>query len=300
MSEIVNAEYKVVQERTLPVIASEILQIEKTVYTVAMDGAIQIGQKLQEAKEKVEHGQWENWCQGNLNYSKRKAERFMKIADEYGDENSIYSKTTMLSDLSISKALQLLAVPEAEVETFVEEHDIEVMTVKELEAEIKQLKEEKSDLKSALAEAGNVDLEELEELNVKLEKAESKAEEQAERVRKLQNQIEGDKKFRDKAIEEAVEAEREQLEREAMEAAKQELQSAQSEAESLREKAEQLERKLVNSGDENLLKFKIKADQLQEVVKECVDCIIAEGDSDKAGKMNDALKTVLSNCIESL
>lgn len=92
MNEIVNADYMIVQERTLSVIVSEILTIERNVYSVALDGAIQIGQKLQEARSQVEHGDWEEWCKENLNYSRRQAERFMQIATNYGDENSIYSK----------------------------------------------------------------------------------------------------------------------------------------------------------------------------------------------------------------
>ena len=120
MSNIVEADYRVVQERTLPVIASEILFIESQVARTALEGAIQIGLKLKEAKEQVEHGQWENWCRKNLNYSKSKAEKLMRIASEYGDENSIYAKTYTCTDLSISKALSLLQVPEEEVKNFSE------------------------------------------------------------------------------------------------------------------------------------------------------------------------------------
>ena len=80
MSNIVEAKYRVVHERSLPVIASEILYIESQVAKTALEGAIQIGMKLKEAKEKVEHGQWENWCSENLNYSKSKTEKLMKIA----------------------------------------------------------------------------------------------------------------------------------------------------------------------------------------------------------------------------
>ena len=75
MSNIVEADYRVVPERTLPVIASEILYIESQVAKTALDGAIQIGNKLKEAKEKVDHGQWENWCSENLTTANQKAEK---------------------------------------------------------------------------------------------------------------------------------------------------------------------------------------------------------------------------------
>lgn len=51
MSNIVEAKYQIVQDRTLPVIISEIKIIEQTVAKTAMEGAIQIGERLQEAKE---------------------------------------------------------------------------------------------------------------------------------------------------------------------------------------------------------------------------------------------------------
>ena len=150
MSNIVEAKYRVVHERSLPVIASEILYIESQVAKTALEGAIQIGMKLKEAKEKVEHGHWEEWCSENLNYSKSKTEKLMKIAAEYGDENSPYAKTYMCTDLSISKALKLLQVPENEVEKFAEENKVQDMTVKELEEEIKALKKKREDERSAL------------------------------------------------------------------------------------------------------------------------------------------------------
>ena len=53
------------------------------------------------------------WCDKPVSYTHL-------IAVEYGDENSPYAKTYMCTDLSISKALRLLQVPETEVESFAE------------------------------------------------------------------------------------------------------------------------------------------------------------------------------------
>lgn len=143
MSDSIEARYQIVQERTLPVIASEIHQIERTVFGVAMDGAIQIGLKLQEAKMMIPAGEWVKWLDENLNYSKRQAYNFMEIADNYGDKNSPYFNLQTSANLSISKALELLRLPEETVEAFAEEHDIENETVKSLRAEIARVKEEK-------------------------------------------------------------------------------------------------------------------------------------------------------------
>ena len=143
MSDSIDARYQIVQERTLPVIASEIHQIERTVYGVAMDGAIQIGLKLQEAKAMIPAGEWVKWLDENLNYSQRQAYNFMEIADNYGDKESPYFNLQTSANLSISKALELLRLPEEAVETFAESHDIESETVKSLREEISNLKREK-------------------------------------------------------------------------------------------------------------------------------------------------------------
>ena len=160
MSDSIEARYQIVQERTLPVIASEIHQIERTVYGVAMDGAIQIGRKLQEAKAMIPAGEWVKWLDANLNYSQRQAYNFMEIADNYGDKNSPYFNLQTSANLSISKALELLRLPEETVETFAEDHDIENETVKSLRAEINKLKEEKdaAERKAEMIDHNNDDI----------------------------------------------------------------------------------------------------------------------------------------------
>lgn len=143
MSNIVEAEYEIVQERTLPVIISEIKIIEQHVTKTAIEGAIQIGERLQEAKQLAGHGNFGQWCQENLNYSQDTAQKFMKLAREYGGQNNVLANTAMSRNFSISNALSLLKVPEEDRKQFVEEHPVEDMTNKALEDEIRKLKEEK-------------------------------------------------------------------------------------------------------------------------------------------------------------
>ena len=88
MSNIVETDYTIVQKRTLPVIISEIRIIEQNVAKTALEGAVQIGQRLQEARGQVGHGNFGTWCKENLNYSQATAERFMKLSAEYGGEKS--------------------------------------------------------------------------------------------------------------------------------------------------------------------------------------------------------------------
>lgn len=306
MSNIVEADYRVVQGRTLPVIASEILFIESQVARTALEGAIQIGLKLKEAKEQVEHGQWENWCHENLNYSKSKTEKLMRIAAEYGDENSIYAKTYTCTDLSISKALSLLQVPEEEVKNFSENNDVESMTVKELNDKIKALESEKEmravevnvlteeyekrltaadeeleHIKNELTELqdSTADPDALADLEAKLEKAK-------EKEKKLKEEMKQEKESRDLQIQQAVEEKADQMRKEAEQAAAERLSEAESLNTELAEKLDHLKKKLESRTDESLLLFKLKSDQLQEVFRECLQA------ADEAGnpKLKQALK----------
>ncbi|QIB68595.1 DUF3102 domain-containing protein [Aminipila butyrica] len=218
MENIIEADFKVVQERTLDIIATEIKTIDNHVCQVALNGAIEIGAKLEEAKEKVGHGNWENWCKENLDYSKSQAERFMKISAEYGNEDSPYlsaiSKTYTCTDFSISKAFRLLQVPENEIEDFVEKNDVDTMKVRELENEIKRLKQEKetadeqlenidrlqSDLDTAMAEkeATAKLLQDLQEKQKKAENGELPDDIKAEMLER-QNEIDKLKESLDKS-----------------------------------------------------------------------------------------------------
>ena len=301
MSNIVEADYRVVPERTLPVIASEILYIESQVAKTALDGAIQIGIKLKEAKEKVDHGQWEDWCSENLNYSKSKAEKMMKIATEYGDENSPYAKTYMCTDLSISKALRLLQVPESEVESFAEKNDIQDMTVKELEDKIKALKQEKED-QSVEMEKEILELQErMEKKNDEAErlagelaalksqtadpdeitKLEEKLQKTKIRENELKEKLKAEKEARNQEIQKALEKEGDKLKAEAETAAAKQIESTRRDNESMAQQIKELEAKIDNVSNESLMLFKLKVDQLQKVYQECQKAAVETPDPDK-------------------
>ena len=313
MSNIVEADYRVVPERTLPVIASEILYIESQVAKTALDGAIQIGIKLKEAKEKVDHGQWEDWCSENLNYSKSKAEKMMKIATEYGDKNSPYAKTYMCTDLSISKALRLLQVPESEVESFAEKNDIQDMTVKELEDKIKALKQEKED-QSVEMEKEILGLQEqMEQKNDEAErlarelaalksqtadpdeitKLEEKLQKTKIRENELKEKLKAEKEARNQEIQKALEKEGDKLKAEAETAAAKQIESTRRDNESMAQQIKELEAKIDNVSNESLMLFKLKVDQLQKIYQECQEAATETPDPDKT-------KAALLKIVEAL
>ena len=112
---------------------------------------IEVGKRLIEAKKQVAHGEWENWLDKNVGYSKQTARRFMQCAERFGNRS-------MSSDLSLSQVTELLSLPEAE--TFIEQkkaegNPVEDMTVKTLREEIKEWKSKAEQAKNEAFAAAN-------------------------------------------------------------------------------------------------------------------------------------------------
>lgn len=102
------------------------------------------GRRLIEIKARTPHGQFESWCADNLEFSKSKAEKMMKLAERVDDESSLFSKTETFTDIGISRVWALLAAPEEVAAEVIETHDVSDMTVRELKEEIARIKEEKA------------------------------------------------------------------------------------------------------------------------------------------------------------
>ena len=118
------------------------------------------GRRLIEIKARIPHGQFEAWCADNLEFSKSKAEKMMKLAERVDDENSLFSKTETFTDLGISGIWALLAAPEEVAAEVIESSDVESMTVRELKAEITRIKEEKeaAERKADMIDQNNDDI----------------------------------------------------------------------------------------------------------------------------------------------
>lgn len=290
MEDIVNVEFKEVSERSLPVIASEIKTIEEVVYRTTLEGVIQIGKRLEEAKQRLGHGNFSDWCKSELGYSQRQAQKYIEISQKYSDENSAFSKANISSYLSISKAYSLLALPENEVESFTEIHDVESMTVKELEEEIKKLKEERAkqlddkvseiqELRATITELQNSDLEE--ELKAAQEKLASTEKDKV----KLEKEV---KKFKGKV--EKADKDKEDAVNEAMEEARREATDA------MQAEMTELKRRLDNS-DPTIIMFKERFDKLQQAVSDIKSLISETENVEQSKKMQAALKAALSQIL---
>ena len=129
-------------QRTPDVIGAEIRGLTQQAKTMTLWFGIEIGRRLTEAKEMLEHGQWLPYLKAQTEFSQTSASRLMRLYDEYGaKQTSLFGAElnySTLNNLSISNALRLLAVPEDEREEFAEKHDVEHMSARELDELIKQ------------------------------------------------------------------------------------------------------------------------------------------------------------------
>jgi chemotaxis protein histidine kinase CheA len=163
--------------RTPEIIGAEIRDITAQVRRVALGAAIEIGHRLDEAKEMLPHGEWSGWLERETEFSQRQAQRMMQLYDAYGAAQiGIFGaeiKATALSDLSITNALLLVAIPENEREEFAAEVDAEHISSRELEQAIRERDELKKQLE-AEREAGEGSAMTIAELQSRADEAEAK------------------------------------------------------------------------------------------------------------------------------
>lgn len=323
MSEIINADFRVVQQRTPEVVCTEIKMIENHVCQTVLEGAVQIGTRLAELKGMLGHGNWLSWCKENLEYSDRQVRRYIEIADNYGNENSVFSKWTTSSDFSISKAYSLLSLPEEEVESFTEEHDIESMTVANLEAEIREWKSKSDALTAELGKAEEqnqvlqktveeseqrhrdlmkdmdqlkaLDPEEVERLKLQLEKEKAK-------VQKAKDDLAKEKERTQAEITKAVDAKAGELQQVLEEKQRVEIQRLERQKKLAEEKVAELAKRLEQSGSEDIVMFKMKAEELQLNFRDIKEAIynVQQQDPEQADKMRCAMRNVLDKFEEGI
>lgn len=148
--------------RDIREITAEIRTIQDSVRRTALSGAIEIGRRLTEAKELLQHGEWGDWLKREFEFSQSTASRLMQLFREYGaDQGSLFgaeAKYATLQNISVSNALRLIAIPNEEREEFAAEHDIEHKSAREVDELIRQRQE--ADARAAAAEKALADADE--------------------------------------------------------------------------------------------------------------------------------------------
>ncbi len=99
----------------------------------AAENIVEIGKTLNEVKEHLPYGEFQNWLENEVNYSSRTAYNFMKVAKEFPDVQPV-------AKLGMRKLLALAGMEAEERKKVINNNDLETMTAKEVEKVIEEEK----------------------------------------------------------------------------------------------------------------------------------------------------------------
>lgn len=303
-------------ERSIEVIEEEIWFYKRQ----AGRAFIEIGRRLNEAKERLPHGEWLPWLKERAAFSERTAQDFMKLAKEYGESAEI-------ADLGAAKALALMALPVSDRVSFAtekhvvngEEKTAQEMTVKELKEAIREREEARAELNAAEAARDKM-AEEMKFLNERLE---GLTEEVSLRDRELKAlrerpvevavkevvdqeavdraRTEGEEAARKESAEELRKAkealdaakEKEKKAREQLKELKEAAGKAEEAARQAREDAERAKKEKNLAADKELAAFGVLFEQTQQNVNRMADTL-RRMDGDGRGETADRLRMALA------
>ncbi len=320
---------KPIESRSVQIITAEIKTLCRQAQSVALLYAVEIGCRLQEAKEALPHGEWGNWLKNEVEFSQSTANNFMQLYKEYGwlllSKEGVDPNSQSIGNLSYSKALQLLAIPREERESFAQEVGASELSVQQLKEAIEQRdqaqraveeaqereKELADKLSAAEKEAAAVGAkaEEISSLRKKLDSLTKKYEKEVKGASKLQEELKKAKenpevpaktvqKLREE-IEKTVKDELKTGASEELGQVKEQLLQAEKELEQLKISEEQsrteLEKiqKKAKISDPNVMEFKLLFDSVQGTVKKMKSVLekLRESDPETADKFAGALKS---------
>jgi len=307
-------------QRDIQIVTAELNTLCTEARKTAVHYAIEIGRRLAEAKSILPHGQWGEWLKGSTEFSQSSANNFMRIFSEYGsDQMGLFGtelNSQTFANLSYSKALKLLAMPEEERESFAEEHNVEELSNRELDklirerdealkkaARVKEMETEKEALEeqknSADALAGQYE-KQAEELAEQLSKAKDAEKKAKAKLKELKDNPEVPdevlKRLQTEAMAAAAEKSAADIQSKTEEANQKlsELrtlkESAEREAKAAQEKIEAM-RKEQKASNPEIAAFKVVFNQTQDNLQKLSESIkkIGDGDSETAAKLCMAL-----------
>lgn len=306
-------------QRDIQTVTTEIRTLHRQAQGMILNYAIEIGRRLKEAKSLLEHGEWGEWLENEVDFSRSTANNFMRIFEEYGAKQvSLFgdANSQTLGNLPYTHALKLLAVPAEEREGFAEEHHVEDLSSRELDRLIRERDEalrraeeaEEKELRQA------DDLARLQELQTRVETQEQMAAEGRAALRQMEEKVtlaqENLQKEKAKAKEKAEQLRREleearanpavpqevldKLRREAEEASAAAVEQAKAETERAQTALAQAQKELAMA-DGDMAVFKELFRRVQEDFAQMDDTIrrIGEKDAERGEKLRDAVRALL-------
>lgn len=334
MSEIVNV--PMTAQRDIQTVTVEINTLFRQAQSMALSYIIEIGRRLCEAKEMLNHGQWGEWLKTEVPFKDSTAQSYMKIFREYGDKQISFfgdAKSQTIGNLPYTKALRLLTIgDEEEREAFIESHDVENMSTRELQEAIRERDAEKKRAEDAVermldAQRATARVEEqlrsakgdvtnqfkaAQELQKKLTEAEARKKDAQDEAEKAKAQVKKAKEHA-KDLQEKLKAAQEnpeipadlmdKLRAEMAEKAAQEagerVHSAEEAARKASDEAEALKKQLA-AADSSVAVFGVHFSTVQEDFAALGKAFtaVAEKDTEKAEKLRGAVFAVLDKLRE--
>lgn len=181
----------VVAVRSIEIVTAEINTIRDNARKVFLDAVVQIGTRLEEAKQLVPQGEWTAYLTDKLGYKPSTAQNYMRIAREFGGgQVSLTGKTAAdaFAELSYSQILPLLGMAEEEREELAEEHDLPSMSSREIAALVKERDEAKANA-DKLKEKDKLLRSKLREANKERDKAQSSLSDATQREKDLAERL---------------------------------------------------------------------------------------------------------------
>ena len=290
-------------ERTVELVTVEIKALHKQAQQMALGYAIEIGRRLVEVKAMLPHGQWGDYLRDRLGYKSSTANNFMRIFEAYGaEQQSLFgpvAKSQALGNLSYTKALALLVLPDEERESFLSENDVEDMSTRELQTALKELAQAREAQRTAENRAEGYRLK-LEEQRRKTEEAEASAGEEVSRLRAELEELRASPV--DVAVEKVVD---EEAVRAAAEQARAEAERELEEARAARERAEeqlaQAEKQIQVASSGEVASFQVyfrQAQQMAEEMWEIIRSMRGNGQAETADKLARAMEALADKLRE--
>lgn len=280
--------------RNIDAITAEIIALKQD----AGNAILAIGERLIEAKNMLDHGQWCAWLSEKVEFSERTAQRFMRLAKEWRNPSA-------LSDLGATKALALLALPAEERERFItefhvvdgEEKSVGEMTTRELETAVRERDAARLEAEKARAEAqsaGEIRAKMEADMNA-LKACFQSAQEELETARAEL------KRLRDQPVDVAVEqvVDQEAIDRaraEAVAGMQEKVDRAEAALADAKEKLAAAEKRMNVPVDKDLATFELLFDQAQDIANKLRGFLLKAKDPAQAAGMQRAL-TVLADLI---
>lgn len=181
----------VVAVRSIEIVTAEITMIRDNARKVFLESVIQIGTRLEEAKQMVPQGEWTAYLTDKLGYKPSTAQNYMRIAREFGGgQVSLTGKTAAdaFGQLSYSQILPLLGMAEEEREELAEKNDLPSMSSREIAALVKERDEAKANAVK-LKEKDKLLRSKLREANEERDKAQSSLSDATQREKDLAERL---------------------------------------------------------------------------------------------------------------